>query len=866
MKKGVQLTLLGLLSMSFFFSVVPQVFAEWELAGSNSLAGTTNVALPITDLQITGSGTEPIPVKLVVTSGTLAMSQTTGLTFTGGTSGSTLQFSGTQANVNAALATLTYTRSGTGSDTLEVSLVRPGEVFFEENGHLYEYISDAGTWNAAKPKAEALTRYGATGYLATILSSAENAFVTARLLGAGWMGASDSESEGTWKWVTGPETGTSFWSGTAGGSTIGGNYANWGSGEPNQSGEEDCGQFLAGGTGKWNDLPCGSSSLAGYVAEFGASGALPTVVAKNITITTSALPVVSTLSPADNATGVAINANLVITFSKTVSTSTGEIAIRKVSDDSLVESIAVTGGLISGSGSNTITINPSTTLAESTAYYVTIPNTAFKDSLDNFYTGTAASTTWNFTTGDFTAPALSAITATSTATTSVISWITAENASTKVVFGLTTAYGTTTPETNTSSRVTSHEVTLTGLVRCATYHYAVVSRDASSNAATSTDSTLRTTGCTAESAPTTATSTAITTSSGGSSQLTENSTTITVDAPADFTDESSSVVIQVQAIAGDTILASLGRPQSVPREVGTIVFDVKAIIDNTTVLDSFDSPVTITYQYADADTAGLDEPTFWLYHYHDDAWEALDSCTINTDTNTISCTTPNFSIFGLFGQALAADSSRTHSSTRVGCKDVAAQNYDAFVSHRQDLCVYKASATQAQTSAFTRDLTLGSVGEDVQRLQVYLNNHGFTLAATGLGSPQNETTTFGALTRDALSKFQIAKGITPAVGYFGPLTRSSILDMVTTPIVQNTTSALRDLEMGMNGEDVRKLQDFLISKSFTIAAGATGYFGSQTKDALIAYQKASAISPAAGYFGAQTRAYILQTNKESAWW
>src|SRR5690606_24953510 len=72
---------------------------------------------------------------------------------------------------------------------------------------------------------------------------------------------------------------------------------------------------------------------------------------------------------------------------------------------------------------------------------------------------------------------------------------------------------------------------------------------------------------------------------------------------------------------------------------------------NTTVLDTFDAPVTIEYQYADEDVEGINVGTLWLYHYHDDAWEALDDCEINTDTNFITCTTDGFSVFALFGQA-----------------------------------------------------------------------------------------------------------------------------------------------------------------------------------------------------------------------
>lgn len=75
---------------------------------------------------------------------------------------------------------------------------------------------------------------------------------------------------------------------------------------------------------------------------------------------------------------------------------------------------------------------------------------------------------------------------------------------------------------------------------------------------------------------------------------------------------------------------------------------------------------------------------------------------------------------------------------------------------------------------FTRDLTVGSNGLDVLALQKYLNTHGYPVAKVGAGSPGNETTYFGPLTKTALAAFQAAKGITPSVGYFGPKTRAYI--------------------------------------------------------------------------------------------
>ena len=88
------------------------------------------------------------------------------------------------------------------------------------------------------------------------------------------------------------------------------------------------------------------------------------------------------------------------------------------------------------------------------------------------------------------------------------------------------------------------------------------------------------------------------------------------------------------------------------------------------------------------------------------------------------------------------------------------------------------SAPAAPSStAFTRDLEVGGTGDDVLALQQFLNANGFQVSDSGPGSPGNETSTFGGLTRAALAKFQAANGITPSVGYFGPKTRVFIQGM-----------------------------------------------------------------------------------------
>lgn len=89
--------------------------------------------------------------------------------------------------------------------------------------------------------------------------------------------------------------------------------------------------------------------------------------------------------------------------------------------------------------------------------------------------------------------------------------------------------------------------------------------------------------------------------------------------------------------------------------------------------------------------------------------------------------------------------------------------------------------------SFTRDLTVGAKGDDVKCLQQYLNGKGYKIAASGAGSPGNETTTFGSLTKAAAAKWQAANGVSPAMGYFGSISRAKYASsagaapVVTTP-------------------------------------------------------------------------------------
>jgi len=107
-------------------------------------------------------------------------------------------------------------------------------------------------------------------------------------------------------------------------------------------------------------------------------------------------PVLASLSPADNATNIATDADLVLTFTEVVQTDTGSITVKQKYDGFTVETIAVTSDSVTISEkSASIAI---TTLLDSTEYYILIDSTAFQDAAGNYFTGITSDTTWNFTT------------------------------------------------------------------------------------------------------------------------------------------------------------------------------------------------------------------------------------------------------------------------------------------------------------------------------------------------------------------------------------------------------------------------------------------------------------------------------------
>lgn len=123
----------------------------------------------------------------------------------------------------------------------------------EFNGHYYYLynLDTVTTWEEAKEYCESQG-----GYLATITSAEEDAFLYSYLTDAGYssamFGLTDQEQPDNWYWVTGEKL----------------SYQNWRSGEPNhQGGYEHYGMYYKKNTdGTWND---GSGKGGPFICEWG---------------------------------------------------------------------------------------------------------------------------------------------------------------------------------------------------------------------------------------------------------------------------------------------------------------------------------------------------------------------------------------------------------------------------------------------------------------------------------------------------------------------------------------------------------------------------------------------------------------------
>lgn len=207
----------------------------------------------------------------------------------------------TYLDLKSAIEDVEYSNNSinpNGTRTFSISIGQAN--YLPSNGHYYQYIPSIGiTWSAAKSAASTSTYYGIQGYLATITAADESQLCGEQASGAGWIGGSDEQTEGVWKWMTGPEAGTNMV------------YTFWNTGEPNNLNDEDYAHVTAPGvgiTGAWNDLSNAGASSGdyqpkGYIVEYGGTVGDPIIqISTSTQITTAAITSTSAASSCGSGT------------------------------------------------------------------------------------------------------------------------------------------------------------------------------------------------------------------------------------------------------------------------------------------------------------------------------------------------------------------------------------------------------------------------------------------------------------------------------------------------------------------------------------------------------------------------------------
>ena len=253
-----------------------------------------------------------------------------------------------------------------------ITVVLGDKLAFSGNSHFYEYVSFISTleapsvgrsWTTAKTAAASSMNeyFGLTGYLATITTAEENAFIIGKVSGIAWLGASDAETEGTWKWVTGPEAGTVILTPYTGVEESD-PYSNWnGTGEPNDSNNADYLHIMDWTTpaGRWNDLPDNGSvegpyKATGYIIEWNGT---PQETLTGVTTIQVLGPVVAISAP--SYAGIDTDITGPVTFTLTYSNvSEGQISL--VAANLTLIKTSTVGGTVSLTGSGltrTVTVS-----------------------------------------------------------------------------------------------------------------------------------------------------------------------------------------------------------------------------------------------------------------------------------------------------------------------------------------------------------------------------------------------------------------------------------------------------------------------------------------------------------------------------
>ena len=346
-----------------------------------------------------------------------------------------------------------------------------------------------------------------------------------------------------------------------------------------------------------------------------------------------------------------------VTFSEAV-TSTGDVTITL--ETGSVDRTCTFSISNSTTGSCTYTVQTGDTSSDLDATISGTIKDASLNTLTNFTPTTSLATNKNISI-DTTTPTISSLDSSSITNNSAsISWTSSENSSSKVYFGLSEYFERESSELNISPRVSSHSVSLTSLSPCSIYYYQAASKDAGLNEIVSTNKSFKTSGCDILSVL--SGSSEYISLAGGTLIFTNTNSEAKLVIPASYSSNRASFQINKLDSSSD-----FSKPTN-KFLIDKNIYKLNAVDINNNNVTSFNSTLTFEITYPETITNDYDEDSLDIYKFNGTNWDKKN-CTLNKNTNKVSCNLNSFSIYGLFGSEIEGGGGGEDSGKIVFTKD-----------------------------------------------------------------------------------------------------------------------------------------------------------------------------------------------------
>ncbi|MEI6835541.1 MAG: fibronectin type III domain-containing protein [Candidatus Falkowbacteria bacterium] len=458
---------------------------------------------------------------------------------------------------------------------------------------------------------------------------------------------------------------------------------------------------------------------------------------------------------------------------------------------------------------------------------------------------------------DDAAPVVSLISASSISTASEsITWLTNILSSSRVDYGLTDSYGSLTAEADVSpAGVVSHTVVLSGLVPCTTYHYSIYSNSSLNLFTKSSDNYFTTSGCVGGATIIEGSMNNIAVATGGNINLITNGQGINLVVPINFgvTDAN----FQIKKLNESTTVASTSVPVGY-LNIGSYVYEMKALSSSGTVMSTFDNPLTVSLTYTPSDVSGKDETSLKIYRWDGVNWNELSNCSVDTNLKKVTCSTNHFSVFGLFGRATVTYSGGGGGgSLGGGSSSLCSITYDGNGS------ISGTVPTVNYVISGSNIILADNKGSLTRPKYVF---SGWNTTADGSGTKYSP----GALLKIESNIKLYSQWIlaTTSDSVISNSSSGSLPNIIISPSASSSSTVVtsktkipasfrftKNLKFGLKDKEVLYLQYFLINYGYDIAS-PNSYFGVKTKAALIKFQKDYGLSPEY-----QTGAFYVKTRE-----